>query len=497
MTYNIADYGAVPDGTNVAKAIQAAIDDCGASGGGTVLVPPGDYICSTVHLGSNITIELSSGATLAFSREDDFEEPEELDYNPDADFETTLFRWALFTGENISNIAIVGRGAIDGSPFKRGGPKPIALKSCSNVTIRDITIRNAPSYNISLIDCENANIDGVSIFNGLADGIDLDNCRYCRVQNCYIDAYDDGVCLKTSPALGRKSETTNIAVTNCCIMTSCYALKMGTESTGDCKNVAFSNCVLHPRKGHGEYLGGIALEAVDGAHLDGFTISNITMDSPRCAIFLRVGNRGRGQDPHVPGSLENVVISSINAKNVSLPILVTGIPERSVEHVVLSDIIIEYCAAKSESLEKADLDVPECIATYPDAGMFGPLPAWGVYCRHASDIALKDIHLYQATADPRLGIVLDDAHHADVDCSLSWKQGEQGEGSEATGAPAAWINQSTLVSVRAGGISGIEPAFRVTGSQTREVVLSVEQPRSRAPSLDTGDDVEQSEIFLK
>ena len=95
---------------------------------------------------------------------------EEFDYNPDADIETAFFRFALFAGDNVDNITIQGRGLIDGAPFRRAGPKPLALKTCQHITIRDITIQNAPNYNISLMDCDYSVIDNVTILNGLADG---------------------------------------------------------------------------------------------------------------------------------------------------------------------------------------------------------------------------------------------------------------------------------------------------------------------------------------
>ena len=141
----------------------------------------------------------------------------------------------------------------------------------------------------------------LTILNGLADGIDFDNSRFGMVSKCYINAFDDGVCLKTSPALGRSSTTTDITVTNCCIGSSCYALKIGTETSGDCRNIAFSNCTIFPRNGTGRALGGIGLESVDGSHVQNVAISNITMYTVKCPIFLRLGNRGRGQATPEPG----------------------------------------------------------------------------------------------------------------------------------------------------------------------------------------------------
>ncbi|HMF30870.1 MAG TPA: glycosyl hydrolase family 28-related protein, partial [Candidatus Lokiarchaeia archaeon] len=155
--FNARDFGATGDGdTKDSPAIQSAIDACTATGGGVVLVPPGEYRCGTIHLKSHVVLEISAGATLHYSTdEDDFEEPEELPYSPNSDVETAYFRFSLLFGQDAQNIAIQGPGAIEQHTYGRGGPKPMAFKNCQDVTIRDFFILNAPNYNISMIGCDN------------------------------------------------------------------------------------------------------------------------------------------------------------------------------------------------------------------------------------------------------------------------------------------------------------------------------------------------------
>ena len=495
--YNVADYGATGNGDSLdSPAIQAAIDACTARGGGMVLVPPGKYLCGTIQLANNITIEIAGGACLQYSpREEDFDEPEDLPYNPNADLETTYFRFALIHAENVKCIAIQGKGTIDGKPFHRAGPKPIALKSCNHATIKDITIEDTPNYCISMIDCEQVMIDGVSIHGGLADGIDFDNCRHGMVTNCYIDAYDDAICLKTSPALGVLSTTEDITVTNCTIGTSCFALKIGTETSGDCRNIAFSNCTLFARRGHGGFLGGIALEAVDGAHVDNVVISNITMHGARCPIFLRVGNRGRGQATPTPGSMENVTITNVAARDAILPCIIAGIPDQPVQHVIISNVIIEYANAGPEAMAKADLKVPECIPDYPEPGQFKPLPAWGLYGRHARDVLLTGMQLRQETYDPRVGIVFDDMHDVLLDARLTWSTpGDQGDPGE--NQAAAWFHQSKNIKIRDCEVIGIPARFKITGdaSQNMRFLPGIVQEKEGIINID--DDVDNKEIHV-
>ena len=127
-------------GDGVAKdtaAIQRAVDACAEAGGGTVLVPPGTYLCGSINLKSHVQLYLERGATLLGSlNKSDYNPYEELGFENDADIETSFFRPALLYGEDLEDIGIAGQGVIDAHFNQRGGPKPIALKRCRFVNIR-------------------------------------------------------------------------------------------------------------------------------------------------------------------------------------------------------------------------------------------------------------------------------------------------------------------------------------------------------------------------
>ncbi|MHB8523734.1 MAG: glycoside hydrolase family 28 protein [Limisphaerales bacterium] len=248
------------------RAIQPAIDAAGKAGG-RVYFPPGNYLSGTLRLKSRVVIQLEAGATLIASPDDaDFDAYEKLDYNSFADRETMDFSFALLQGRDLEQISIVGPGRIDGNRKKRGGPKPIALKRCRQVLVRDLTIVNAPNYNLSLLGCDGVDIVGVTIRNGYCDGIDPDCCRDVRIANCFVESWDDAIVPKASFALGYRRSTENFTVTNCVQTTACNALKLGTESSGDFKNIAFSNCAIFARPDlwNREPTSGISLEMVDG-----------------------------------------------------------------------------------------------------------------------------------------------------------------------------------------------------------------------------------------
>ncbi|HOE10817.1 MAG TPA: glycoside hydrolase family 28 protein [bacterium] len=405
--FEVRRYGATGDGqTKDTAAIQKAIDACSESGGGTVYFAPGNYISGSLHIRSNVTLYLDTGATLLESPDnEDFDPYEELNYKTDSDEETTYFHYSLIWGENVEKIAILGQGTIDGNRKKRHGPKPIAFKRCRDIAIRDITIRNSPNYCISLLGCDYVNIDGVTALNNYCDGIDPDSCRNVRISNCHIESWDDAIVPKCSFALGEHRSTENLTVTNCILVSSCNSFKLGTESGGGFKRIAVSNCVMISPDTR-PTISGIALESVDGAEIEGVVISNITMLGVRTPIFLRLGNRGRDMETPVPGYLRNVSISNVEAIGGTMASSITGIPGHPVEHVTISNVRLWYKGGGPADL--IDRVVPEVEEKYPEATMFGELPVYGLYCRHAKNILLRDFQVGCVEPDQRPPFLFDD-----------------------------------------------------------------------------------------
>jgi hypothetical protein len=206
--------------------------------------------------------------------------------------------------------------------------------------------------------------------------------------------------------LGQRRSTENLVVTNCLLATSCNAFKLGTESGGDFRNIAVSNCVISPLAGLRPPTSGIAILSVDGATIDGVAISNISMTGVRCPLFLRLGNRGRDMDTPTPGALRNVIISGIIANAATMPCALMGIPGHVIEGVTLKDLRLQFTGGSAP--EQGRFDVPEQIAEYPDATKFANLPACSLYCRHASDIHFSGIRLSCQKPELRPAIVCDD-----------------------------------------------------------------------------------------
>ena len=460
---NVRDYGANGDGvTKDTAAIQAAIDAAEKQGGGEVHIPPGRYLSGTIHLKNNVTLYLEAGATLAESPDDrDFDRYEQLPFKSVSDDETTYFHYGLVTADSVHNIAIVGQGTIDGNRTHRHGPKTIAIKMCQYVTIQGITVQNSPNYSVSFWGCDYVNVIGVTVLNSYADGIDPDASRYVRIANCYVESSDDAICPKASPSMGNARPTEYLTVTNCVLRTNSNNFKFGTESSGDFKHVAVSNLVMLPReKGHPPH-SGISLEAVDGAHIDGVVISNVSMEGVLTPIFIRRGNRGRGLTNPTPGTIQNVAISKVVATGATETSDISGLPGYPVERVLLDGINITMRGGEKEA---KDLNIREMPDQYPEAGMFGILPAYGFYSRHAEGLTLSNVQVRWDNPDARPAMVFDDVKTLDLEGFCA--------GTAVGSQPMVWMNNVVNALVHGSRPAPTETFLRLSGNQTTDIKLT-------------------------
>jgi polygalacturonase len=152
---------------------------------------------------------------------------------------------------------------------------------------------------------------------------------------------------------------------------------------------------------------GLAIETVDGGAVEDVTVTNVTMrDVTTGPIFLRLGNRGRGPAGTPVGSMRRVHLSHITAYNAEprFASIIAGIPGHPVEGVTLSDIRLVYRGGGTA--EDAKREPPEVEDAYPEPSMFGTLPAFGFYVRHARDITMRDIVLSTIQPDRRPPMLL-------------------------------------------------------------------------------------------
>ncbi|HEU0066969.1 MAG TPA: glycoside hydrolase family 28 protein [Sphingomonas sp.] len=450
---NVRDHGVKGDGVTIdSPAINAAIAYAAARGGGTVWFPPGTYASYSIRLESHITLHLDSGAVLlaastpvegmaqgGYDRSDDLPPA----YAAFQDHGHGHWRNALIWGEGLENIAIEGGGLIWGRGLGRGhdydrdrpisgrpgvGDKSIALKLCRNVRLSDFRVLEGGWFALLATGVDNLTIENLLIDTN-RDGLDIDCCRNVHIRGCTINSpWDDAICPKSSYALGYPRTTENVTIAGCTVSGSYRVgslldgsfrpfppapksthgrIKLGTESNGGFRNIAITNCVF-------DHCRGLALETVDGAVLEDVTVSNIAMRGVTTApIFLRLGARLRGPAGTVPGSLKRILIDGITSSAAApMPSIIAGIAGHPVEDVKIANVFLQQVGGGDAAM--AAIDPPANEAGYPEPDMFGPLPACGLFVRHARNIEVSHVEVQTIAADARPAFWLQDVDGFDA-----------------------------------------------------------------------------------
>lgn len=473
--HDVRAYGAKGDGRTLdTDAINRAVEAAAAAGGGTVYFPAGTYPSFSIRLKSHVALYLDHGATLLAADPAEgrgrYDAPEPNPWDRYQDFGHSHWQNSLIWGIGLEDVAILGPGLIDGRGLTRRGPgapwtggaggrplsmgsaagaaadpeaakaaamdglgnKAIALKLCRNVTLRDFSVLNGGHFVLLATGVDNLTIDNVRVDTN-RDGFDIDACRNVRLSNVSVNSpQDDGIVLKSSYALGFLRATENVTITNCQV--SGYdvgsfldgtfkrtrerapdrdgptgRIKLGTESNGGFRNITISNCVFDRSRG-------LALETVDGGDLEDVAITNITMREVTTApLFLRVGRRGRGPDDPPAGRMRRIVISNLVAYDAEprFASIIAGVPGSPVEDVTLSNVRILYRGGGTR--EDAALEPPEHEGAYPEPSMFGTLPAYGLFVRHARNLVLRDVEVGFMKDEQRPAFLLHDVNGAHLD----------------------------------------------------------------------------------
>ena len=439
QTANIKDFGAVGDGQKMnTEFIQKAIDEVNAKGGGKVTVPEGIFLTGTIHLKSGVELFLSKNAVL-------------LGSTNLADYEKNDRWYALIIADKQENIGVTGAGTIDGQgrtlalnvlklvksgaiidplvlkrPNERLRPQLVEIQRSNKVLIKGVTLLNAACWVQTYNHCTQLTIDSIivkstSYWNN--DGIDIQDCQHVIVKNSNIDAADDAICLKSSDPT---SSCEDILVTDCKVRSSASGVKFGTASLGGFKNIRVKNIYAFDT-----YRTAIALEIVDGGIMEDVTVSDIIAKNTGGAIFIRLGQRKKDVPPGIIRRIKisNVNVQVPNAKTDAgyplegppeedifphnlLPAQIVGLPGHPVQDVTLENIVVTYGGGADKTKAYVSLDsleaVPEMPDEYPEFSMFGELPAWALYVRHAEGIHIKNSTYKYVEQDFRAAMVFHD-----------------------------------------------------------------------------------------
>ena len=435
-SFNIVEFGAKADSkTDNTKVIQQAIDAAAKTGKGTVIVPAGYYVTGPIVMKTGVELHLADGATLLASIN-------RMDYGIKAQ--------PLISARGQQNVAITGTGTIDGRgrevvkdlfrllhagtlqdsqwkikrPGEAGRPEIIVFTECQQVRMKGITVKNSAGWVQSYIRCTDVAIDSMTVnsteyWNN--DGIDVVNSHNVRISNCNIDAADDAIVLKSE---GEPGTCEDITVTNCTLRSSANAFKLGTGSHGGFRNIKVRNLTVF-----NTYRSAVALEAVDGGFIENVDVRDVVAKYTGNAILIRLGHRNTDEKW---STIKNVYIGNMQVEipvgkpDIGYPIegpplkyphnvfpaAIAGLPGHPVQGVTLENIEITYEGGASKAIAYFNSDslenVPENPTGYPEFSMWGEMPAWGFYLRHAENITFKNVKLVTQGADFRPAIITDD-----------------------------------------------------------------------------------------
>ena len=408
-------------------AIQAAIDKAADQGGGTVLLSQGDYVTGTLVMRSNVRLMVIGGCHLLASTDlADF--PEHICQRVTVQDTHMGMNQALIFAEGCENISLCGPGEIDGRGTQDnfpggetqhgtpGRPFLIRLVDCKGVHVHDITLRDAACWMENYFNCDNVLLERITVRNQANynnDGIDIDGCRDVIIRSCDVRSGDDSLCFKAAS----ERPTERVLVENCRLYSSCNALKVGTDTQSDFRQVLVRNCqiggvdedvrgIKHPCSDSG-----ISLEMVDGGTLEDILITGIDIQRAWSPIFMRLEDRGRVRDelPKPPvGTLHRVAIEHVTGcDNGPRGSYMIAVPEKCIEDVILHDVhLSQHPSVKPVTTEESFDDMR---GIYPDAHMIddiGDAPAYALWARHVKGLILRDYEVVPTGNDPRPAFVL-------------------------------------------------------------------------------------------
>jgi polygalacturonase len=340
---SIADFGATPDGLTLnSDAFAKAIDAAAAKGGGKVVVPRGLWLTGPVVLKSNINLHLEQGAVVIFSRDFSLYPVVQTSFEG---LETYRCQSPI-SATNAQNVAITGKGVVDGSgeawrPVKKskltaaqwkelvaaGGvlnekkdtwwPSESALQGSKNVVDQNVpAAKTADDFAlikdylrpvmVSLVACKNVWLDGVTFQNSPAWNIHPLMCENLTVSNLTVrnpwySQNGDGIDIESCKNTVVYNSSFDVGDDAICI-------KSGKNEDGrrrgmPAENLIVAGCIVY--HGHGGFVVGSEMSGgVRNVKVSGCTFLGTD-------VGLRFkSTRGRG------GVVENIWISDVDMMNI-------------------------------------------------------------------------------------------------------------------------------------------------------------------------------------
>lgn len=430
--YTITGYGAKPDGHTLnTDAIQKAIDECHAKGGGTVAVPAGLWLTGPIVLKSNVNLNLATGATLLFTADK-------------SRYPLVKGNWegypqmrnqSLISAEGATNIAITGNGIIDGNgdawryvkqgklnssqwknlvasggvlsedkktwypseSFARGAamkdpgrilpgrdmahyesikdflrPNLLVLANCDKILLEGVTFQNSAAWCLHPLMSKNITVRNIIVKNPWyaqnGDGIDLESCSNVLIENSIFDVGDDALCIKS----GRDAD--------------------GRARAMPTKDVIIRGCTVYAS--HGGFV--IGSEMSGGAN--NIYVSNCTFIGADIGLRFKT-TRGRG------GIVENIFIRDIYMKDIPGEAILFDMYYEARDPIPAAG---EVRALPKVELKPVDETTPQ-FRNFHISNVFVNGAEKAIFIRGLPEMHVKDIRIENAVFQSKHGIDIQEA----------------------------------------------------------------------------------------
>jgi polygalacturonase len=419
-TFNIRDYGATGNGSsNDTAAIQRAIDAAATAGGGTVRAPSGTYKSSnSIHLKSNITIQLDAGATIIGASGTGYDAPESNPFDQYQDYGHSHFHNAMMWGNNLTNIAFTGSGTIDGgghlitgNPGSGQADKILSLTRCNGLTLNGVRFRRGGHFAILTNNCNNIISDALRIDTASdRDGWNVISASNVTVTNADIAGNDDALVFKSDYALGAKLPNGHVTVTDSHLSAGCCnALMFGSETCGDFSDYNFQRITIT-----GADKSGLGMVSMDGADISDVHYRDITMTGVRSPVMQKIGTRRRcGNSPGV-GHISNITYDNITGIGVTpsfSPTLWGESGGNRISDVTFNNVNLTVPGGNG-TMSTA---VPSNDPNNYNPNSIGTRPAYGWYIHNADNIAFNNSSVQFASDDGRPAVIANNGSNLTFD----------------------------------------------------------------------------------
>lgn len=379
---DVKDYGAKGDGVSKdTAAIQKAIDDCAAAGGGRVVLAGAPlYVSGPLALKSRITLSIAAGTTLAGSEDHD-------DYPPVRELGEAARR-ALLSSDNATDIVIDGGGTIDGrgqswwadrAPANRR-PRLIVFRHSSRILMENVTVKNSPSWQIVPYYSDHLTFRNMTILapdriSHNTDGIDPFSSSHVLIDHVTIDTGDDNVAIKSGQpnSPGGDAPSHDITIRDSTFLHG-HGLSIGSEVAGGVYNVLAERIHF---KGTGT---GVRIKSNRdrGNVLKNLVYRDLTMEDVGTPILISEFY------PKIPDVIDaqplarltprfsDITIENLKATGAKQAALIVGLPESPVTALTLRRVHIE--AEKGAVVKYAHMTATDFTvrAAQGDAYRIGP-----------------------------------------------------------------------------------------------------------------------------